>query len=245
MRKFLYKNNILDLNGYFNSKGLYAGFISKLYGNPGFKNPSRKKVLNEIFNALNLDIKNAAFQNQMHTSNVAVITKGSKFVGKIDKEDVIQNNDAMITNEKNIIITAWGADCTPVYFYDKENKVIALAHSGREGTKKNIVKNVIEKLINRYSSNPKYIIAVLGPGICGNCYQINNKIATEFESEFIFENDKGIFLDIKKKIKRQLNEMGIKIVADTNICTKCDERFYSYRREGKGHGSGLAYMVLI
>ncbi len=246
MDKFSIVNGILKCENFFDSSKVLAGFSTNFFGDPGFKNfKEREKILKRIFSSVQLDYKNAVFQNQMHTNNITIVTKNDVCSGKISKQEAIQDNDGMITNDKNVILTAWGADCTPVYFYDSKNDVIALVHSGRKGTKLNISGVAVKFMKKHFGSNPKDISALLGPGICGECYQINKEIAKEFEDEFIITKKDKIFLDIKAKIKKQLKDAGILNVADVNICTKCDNRFYSYRREGKTHGSGLAYMALV
>ncbi len=248
MKKYYLKDGIIYFSIFKNHKEIKAGFSTKLLHDPGYSNKDntdRQNNIKKIFSVSKLDFRNAVFQNQEHTANITIVNSDYKKRGLKQKSDAIQNNDGMITNEKNLILTAWGADCTSVYLFDEKKKVIALLHSGREGTRKNIVKNAVEILKKSFHSNPKDIIAVLGPGICGNCYKINEDIAKEFEEIFLFRKNNDVFLDVKKKIVSQLMEMGVEQIEDVNICTKCDERFYSYRREGKNHGSGMAFISLI
>ena len=44
------------------------------------------------------------------------------------------NVDALITNEKGVTLVTHYADCTPLFFVDKEKKAIGLAHAGWRGT---------------------------------------------------------------------------------------------------------------
>lgn len=39
--------------------------------------------------------------------------------------------DAMVTNQRGVVLAAPGADCMPILFADLEKKVIGVAHAGR------------------------------------------------------------------------------------------------------------------
>lgn len=39
--------------------------------------------------------------------------------------------DAMVTNQRGVVLAAPGADCMPILFADPEKKVIGVAHAGR------------------------------------------------------------------------------------------------------------------
>ena len=54
-----------------------------------------------------------------------------KEISKLEK-------DGLITNIPNIILTTYHADCVPIYFLDKEKKIVGLAHGGWRGTYNNI-----------------------------------------------------------------------------------------------------------
>jgi hypothetical protein len=226
---------------------LQAGFSTNYIGNLGFKNTTPKirfQNRQTFFQQTGLQLENAVFQDQMHTNNVRIITSADLGKGIQFKKDGLQNNDGMITAQKNIILTACSADCAPVYLFSPEKKVIALLHSGRTGTKKQIIRTALIKMKTEYEIDFSTVIAAIGPSICKNCYEINEQIEAEFKSQFCYHENGNIFLDIRAHLFQQLTEMGIKEIHDCGICSFEDERFFSYRREGKEHGTGIGFFVI-
>ena len=55
--------------------------------------------------------------------------------------------DGLITNERNVPIVTYYADCVPLFFLDPVEKVIALSHSGWKGTVKQIGVKTINKMV--------------------------------------------------------------------------------------------------
>jgi len=249
----------MESNDYYFDKGILkfsvfkkfpiikAGFSTSELGNPGYGNSttaSRLKSRKRVLDIDGLSIYDGVFQDQQHTAQVRIVGELNKHYGVKFKKNAIQYNDGMATNEKNVVLTVWGADCTPVYLFDPIKNVIGVFHSGREGTRKNITTNMIDLIVETYQSNPSDIISILGPSICEKCYQINEDIASKFSGEYITRIDDKVFLNVKAKIRNQLLKSGIEKIIDIPICTFCDKRFFSYRREGKKHGTAIGYIVL-
>lgn len=245
---YYFENGILRFSIFKDFKMIKAGFSTNEFGNPGYSNSttaSRLKSRKKILDVDNLSIYDAVFQDQQHTSQVRIVGELNKHYGVKFKKNALPYTDGMITNEKGVVLTVWGADCTPVYLFDPVKKVIGVFHSGRVGTRKNIATNAINLVIETYHSNPKDIISVLGPSICGKCYQINESIASKFDDKYLNRIDDKVYLDIKKNIIDQLQAAGVENIVNIPICTFCDTRFFSYRREGKSHGTGMGYIVLV
>ena len=98
----------------------------------------------------NINIEDYYELKQMHTDTIVIV------------DDSYQNNtrgDAMITTKKNIPLVIKTADCIPILLYDKENKVLALVHSGWKGTLNNIVGKTVSKMLDTYHSIPYNIEA--------------------------------------------------------------------------------------
>lgn len=245
---YYFDGGILKFNIFNNFKEIKAGFSTSELGNPGYGNSttaSRLKSRKRVLDVDELSIYDAVFQDQQHTSQVRIVGDLNKRYGVKFKKNALQYNDGMVTDEKNVILTSWGADCTPVYLFDPIKKVIGLFHSGREGTRKSIAINAINLIVENYKSDPKDIIALLGPSVCSKCYQVNDKIVSKFSDKYVNRVDDKVYLDVKANINDQLLSVGVEQIVDIPICTFCDKRFFSYRREGKKHGTGMAYIVLV
>ena len=77
--------------------------------------------------------------------------------------------DGMITNVPGICLVTFYADCVPLYFVDPVKKAIGLSHSGWRGTVGKIGKVTVEQMQKTYGSDPKDILAAIGPSICQDC----------------------------------------------------------------------------
>ncbi|WP_373073327.1 peptidoglycan editing factor PgeF [Sulfurimonas sp.] len=212
-------------------------FTSKEDGNLAFHvGDDELKVINN-HQILSLkhsyDLEKLVHMKQIHSDIVHII----------DEKDNFENPptcDALITNKKHTPLMVMVADCTPVLFFDEIKGVIAVAHAGRQGAFKNIVKNVLDSFVSDFNSDIKNIKVSIGASICTNCYEVGDEIdqeAKDLNLSYAIERiDEKFYLDVNKIILNQLHECGIK---DQNIeltkkCSSCDEKeYYSYRREGQ------------
>ena len=120
-----------------------------------------------ICDYLKIDRKNLISPAQTHTSNVEIAIEN-----KISYPDT----DALILTKKNLGIFLNFADCTPVILYDEVKNIGAIAHAGWRGTAEKIAPKTVEKMIKTYNSNPKNIVAAIGPAIGFCCYNVGEDV---------------------------------------------------------------------
>tara|TARA_B100000579_G_scaffold432726_1_gene450103 strand:- start:687 stop:1448 length:762 start_codon:yes stop_codon:yes gene_type:complete len=136
-----------------------------------------------------------------------------------DKKNVNHKNrklgDALITKEKKIIIGILTADCVPILIYDKKLKVISAIHAGWKGAYKGIVNKVIKYLF-RNGSEPKNIIAAIGPCINQKNYEVKKDFMTKFlkqseKNEIFFKKiKKKTYFSLNKYVYTQLRNLGLR-----------------------------------
>ena len=165
--------------------GVSEGVLSTM--NLGFgRNDLPENVVKNheiIANAIGFNPENIVASKQTHTTNVKIVSK--KDCGKgIYRERDYDDVDGMITNEKGIVLATYFADCGPLYMVDTKNKAIGLSHSGWRGTVGKIGKVTLDLMKETYGTNPKDVIACIGPSICRDCYEVSEDVATEFEADF-------------------------------------------------------------
>lgn len=165
--------------------GVSEGVLSTM--NLGFgRNDLPENVVKNheiIANAIGFNPENIVASKQTHTTNVKIVSK--KDCGKgIYRERDYDDVDGMITNEKGIVLATYFADCVSLYMVDTKNKAIGLSHSGWRGTVGKIGKVTLDLMKETYGTNPKDVIACIGPSICRDCYEVSEDVATEFEAAF-------------------------------------------------------------
>lgn len=193
--------------------------------------------------------------DQTHTTNIRVVTKADRGKGIVRKKDY-KDIDGLMTNEKDIVLFTYYADCVPLFFADKEKKVIALSHSGWRGTVNRMAEVTINKMCREFGSNKEDIICAVGPSICRNCYEVSEDVRLEFERKFCAEDMKKIFtakendkylLDLWKANEIILIEAGISAdnIENRQICTCCNKDIlFSHRGLAGKRGNLAAFMAI-
>jgi len=184
--------------------------------------------------------------NQTHSANIQIITQNSS-QGWRDESEAIRECDALITNQKNIMLTILTADCVPILLFDPQKEVVSAVHAGWNGTKKEILFKTVNKMIKEFGSNPKDIIAGVAPSIGRCCYEVGEDVAKHFfeiPNAFDIKGDKYM-LDLPLINRLQLLKAGLKEenIELSNICTACQvDNYFSYRKE---QGCSGRFMSII
>ena len=196
------------------------------------------------------NLSNLVLLKQVHSNHGICINSPSL----LDKKLILleQEGDFIITNQRNVGISIFSADCMPVVFYDPVYNVIAVAHVGWKGAVSGIVQNVVKKFKSCFKTNPSTLNIYFGPSAKVCCYKIKEAFLKEFEDyslnqEFFLKKDSSLYFDMPKLVSRQLVDSGVskdKINNDYNSCTICDLRFHSYRRSGQDAGRQATIVAL-
>ena len=192
---------------------------------------SRELIVKEnkdlISNYLNINPSNLKHPNQVHSANIQVAK---------EQIDEYINTDSLIVDNPNIAIYLNFADCTPVILYDIKNNVGAIAHAGWRGTALKIAPLTVQKMSEMYDTNPKDVVAVIGPAISFKCFETSSEAIKALSSTV--KNKEGLFkdrfADLKNINRVQLNEIGVEKIDVCPYCTVLDnDKFFSYRLENK------------
>ena len=188
-----------------------------------------KKMANAFFTTRGvgvnlLDSKRILTPVQTHSDHVEIV----------DKRQDYPDTDGLILTEKETAIYLRFADCTPLIFYDKKHHIGAVSHAGWRGTAAKIGVKTIEKMSVNYGTEPKDVIALIGPAISICCYEVSEEVCDTLLSTV--KNTDGLYknrnVDLKKINTRQLEETGVEIIDICPYCTSCNnDLFYSYRKE--------------
>ena len=189
--------------------------------------------------------------DQKHTDTVIVVTE--KDAGKGVTEDLDYSYvDGAVTNEKDLPLLIFAADCVPVFFVDPVRKAIGVCHSGWRGTVKRIGRKLIRTMEKEYGTEPKDLICAIGPSICRDCYEIGEDVAEIIKREFqghaevLLPDDKS-HLDLWTANRIVLEEAGVPAgnIDVTDICTYCNpDLLFSHRRSGNSRGNNAGFLML-
>lgn len=201
------------------------------------------KELESLKEEFNVD--NIVYLKQIHSDKILVY-KGD---GESIKDE---EGDAIITNEKNVIIGVFTADCVPIILVDKENEVAAAIHSGWKGTFESITFKTVEKMKKEFGTNEKNIKAYIGAHIRKCCYEVSEELKQKFIEKKISIEEKELFqgrnLNLESCIIEDLKKAGISDnnINSINLCTYCSDgiKLHSYRKSQGAYGRMFAFVVL-
>lgn len=191
---------------------------------------------------LGSSIEQESITDQMHTNHVYVVTKDD--LGPIlrtEKPPHRRNIDGLITDIPDVLLTAFGGDCPPIYIADPVRRAVGLVHAGWKGTLGKIPAKAIERMAAQFGSDPQDLYAAIGPGICADCYEMGDEVYEQFSEEWggadadrILRRypDGKYHLDLREANRLTLLEMGVREnhISVSNVCTMCNvDLFYSYR----------------
>ena len=194
---------------------------------------------------------------QSHETKVLKV--GTKDRGKgITKDRDYEGIDALITDEKGIILSCFSADCVPILFYDPIHKAVGACHSGWRGTKGKILQNVVEEMRQHFSSKPAEILVAIGPSICKEQYVVSEDLALSFLEDYpdLGEDSSSPIQRISKdKFQLDLWDLNSRIALDCGIkeehisisgyCTmENPELFFSHRYSQGKRGLQGAFICL-
>jgi len=230
------------------SSGVYASF------NLGYTAGDRKAIVNKnrqlLAGALGLTPEGLITSRQSHTNIVRIVGKDD---GPADGKTPYA--DAQITDVPGKCLVVIVADCVPILLYDPNKRIAAAVHAGWRGTVKRIAMETVRVMKEKYQSNPKDIIAGIGPSIGPCCYEVGPDVIDVVLKElgsresFLIEGDTlhRARFDLWEANRRQLIEAGIshKNIENALLCTSCHiDKFYSYRKEKEGTGRMMAGIML-
>lgn len=119
--------------------------------------------------------------HQMHLTKVAKIDAAFLSLNDADKQDFLEGVDALMTNLRGVCIGVSTADCIPVLLYDSEHHAVCAIHAGWRGTVKRIVVKAIEVMAEAYGTQPRQLVAQIGPGIHLDSFEVGNEVYDEFQ----------------------------------------------------------------
>ena len=186
--------------------------------------------------------------NQTHSDHIKIIDKPLSRGWK-SSADAIKECDALITNLPDVVLTVLTADCVPVLLYDPVQRVVAAVHAGWRGSKAQIVKKSVEKMIETFGSSASDIKAGIAPSIGMCCYEVGEDVAKHFFDipKACKQNRDKYMLDLPYINKQQLLHAGLKEenIEMSHICTACNvEHYFSYRKEKKCSGRFMSTIAL-
>lgn len=169
------------------------------------------------------------YMSQVHGNRVVVIEE-------VTDED--PTADALVTGIPGVSLAVQVADCIPLLLHSAES--VAAVHVGRKGLVNGVALTALETMRDMGSSE---ITAMMGPSICGSCYEVSQEIYDEvvaLHPAAASRTPQGTpALDLPAALRVVLESQLIALI-DESRCTLENDDLYSYRRDGvTGRQAGI------
>jgi YfiH family protein len=177
------------------------------------------------------------FMQQVHSATVHAVVPG---------EPIPAGVDGIVTAHRGIGLAVLVADCVPLLAHDPDAGVIGAAHAGRKGAAAGVAVATI-RAMESLGARRERIRVVLGPAVCGRCYEVPASMRADVESDLPGSAAQTSWgtpsLDLRHGIARQLGEAGVFGVSVDERCTIESPDLYSHRREGlTGRFAGVVWL---
>ena len=189
-----------------------------------------------FFQTIGVRESELALQQQVHEDTIRYVTEPGTCL----------QTDAQFTDQPGIYLLVTVADCVPILFHWPRKNVVGVIHAGWKGTAKNITRQTMEKMEAQFGGDLGDVVAVLGPSIGPDHYEVSEEVAGQFDERVLIRGrGPRPYLDLWKANGLQLEAAGVGNIEYSNLCTFArSDLFFSHRKSGGKTGRMLGVIGL-
>ena len=218
------------------SKGRYGEFNINRYC--GDSEEAIQKNRETLCQLLGIEDHSLLMPHQVHLAEIAVVDREMLTLPTEEILQKLDGIDALMTNEAGVCIGVSTADCIPVLLYDPIQRASCAIHAGWRGTVQRIVEKAVARMTGVFGSDPKNLIAQIGPGIHLESFEVGDEVYQTFEKEgfpmeLISKKYEKWHIDLPECNRLQLVAAGIPEthIAVSPVCTfQQSDTYFSARR---------------
>lgn len=195
----------------------------------------------KIAQAINVKAADIVATRQVHSTNICRVDKTYLGRGSKNFSEALAETDALITNEVDVPLLVFVADCVPLIIFDPQQRAIGVVHAGWRGTVQKIAAATVTRMQQEFGSKPENCLAFIGPSIGPCCYEVDEQVEQQVRKQFSFAAQvlqatrAGHWkFDLWQANKLQLEEIGLPAtqIFVSAVCTVENKNlFFSHRAE--------------
>lgn len=157
-------------------------------------------------------------------------------VGVVDgpQAEPLEATDGVVTKQPGLGLVVLTADCVPVLLGDEEAGVVGAVHAGRVGARVGVVVETLKAMMAQGAELDR-IEVLLGPAVCGECYEVPADMQKDVEKHLpgsASKSRKGTpALDLRAGLWNQLGSAGVGKIGVDPRCTFEEKDLFSHRRQ--------------
>ncbi len=227
------------------SSGVYASLNLRQSGpvpdNPRFVRENYRRFCA----AVDADFNSLVLSRQVHQDTVRHVTAAGRGMGILVPADYTA--DALVTNEPDVNLMVFSADCIILLFWSPAAGAVGACHAGWRGTALDLPVKTVSEMFRLFRARPEDIRVAVGAGIGLCCFETGDDVPDAMRTAFgvgadAFIHAKGNgkwLVDLKGINVWRLREFGVREahIDVCPLCTACNpELFWSHRKCGEQRG---------
>jgi hypothetical protein len=223
------------------------GNMSYSYGKKTQVKYNRKRFWEEKgFEYNNSYLIRTDFEN---LNNVSVVNSKPK------KFTVVHNTDALITNNKEVVLALLRADCLPIIAFDPNTKVLALIHAGFRWQDAGIIDKTFKTMQKKFNSKPRDFLVYFSDCISPKHYKWDSNILEQthknswIRKTLIKTDDpqRSYSIDLRKAAILNLKDIGVleESIEDSEIDCFSNTDYFSHVRSVYSNEKDGRHITLV
>lgn len=201
---------------------------------------------------LGIDWRRAVLSKQVHEADVRIVTACDAGKGLQSERDYTA--DALITDEPNLPLVVFSADCGILLLYDEVHRAVGAVHAGWRGCAAGIVETAVRAMTRAYGTDPGQLLAAIGPCIGQCCFETDGDVpdamraalGTDAEA-YLKKRGPKWHVDLEGLNRQWLLRSGV-LPDHIDLCGQCTAcnpgLFWSHRKMGDARGAQIAMIAL-
>jgi hypothetical protein len=228
-----------------------SGFVHAVTGGrPNFA-PHRGQGRNEaiqwrqrVCQRMGMPFERLTSPAQIHGNLILKVEKEDEGQGRFGRDTAIPYVDGLVCDAPGVPLILLSADCPLVVVCDPDRPAVGAVHASWLGTVSRITSALVEQMVTNFDSDPARLLAGIAPSAGPCCYEVGEEVyriaQTRLEKpDDCFRSEGGkLYLDLWRANQQQLMAGGVpdENIEVAEICSICDERLWSHRRDGSEAG---------
>lgn len=202
--------------------------------------------------AVGLSFERVVLSKQVHETTVRLVTEEDAGKGLHCPRDYTA--DALITDQPQLPLFVFSADCIVILLCEPHVGCIGAVHAGWRGTAGQILRKTVAAMVDTFGAEAANIQAAIGAGIGQCCFETRDDVPQamlaamgEEARPFLQPSGEKWMVDLKGINRRQLELAGVPTeqIQVSPLCTACHpELYWSHRKMGDQRGVQAAAIML-
>ena len=200
-----------------------------------------------------VEMGRTVLSKQVHRDDVRLCIAADAGKGLVRERDY--EADALITNQRDLPLVVFSADCGILLLHDPAAGCVGAVHAGWRGCAAGIVEKTVREMVRLLGARPERILAAVGPCIGQCCFETDDDVPEAMRSSalgqeaepYLERRGEKWHVDLAGLNRQWLLYAGVTPdhIDVCGLCTACrPDLFWSHRKMGEARGAQVALISL-